>query len=203
MMRRVHFGILLAVILFVYANSLFNSFTMDDELYIFKNPQVTQPSLKQLFQPNKVSAVFRPVTFATFAVNYKLNGDRPFGYHLLNLSLHAGVTMLLFLVLRAILANEPRGNIIAFVAALLFAVHPVHTEAVASIVGRSELLAAGFLLAAWLFHLGGRTIPTFLCFAFAVLSKESAIVLLPLAVAGDYARGKLLHWARYVPISGA
>jgi tetratricopeptide (TPR) repeat protein len=203
MTRRAQLGILLAVSSFVYANSLFNSFTMDDELYIFGNPQVTRPSLKQLFQANKVSAVFRPVTFATFAVNYKLNGDRPFGYHLLNLLLHAGATMLLFLVLREILANEPRGDIIAFVAALLFAVHPLHTEAVASIVGRSELLAAGFLLAAWLFHLRGRTIATFVCFAFAVLSKESAIALLPLAVAGDYARGKLLHWARYVPIAAA
>src|SRR5260370_40769790 len=135
MTRRVQLGILLAVCSFVYADSLFNNFTMDDELYIFRNPQVTRLSLTQLFQPNKVSAVFRPVTFATFAVNYKLNGDRPFGYHLLNLLLHAGVTMLLFLVLREILANEPRGDIIAFVTALLFAVHPLHTEAVASIVG--------------------------------------------------------------------
>src|ERR1700747_423900 len=189
MMRRVHLGILLAVGLFVYANSLFNSFTMDDELYIFRNPQVTQPSLKQLFQPNKVSAVFRPVTFATFAANYKLNGDRPFAYHLLNLLLHAGVPLLLFLILREILANEPRGDIIAFVAALLFAVHPLHTEAVASIVGRSEVLAAGFLLAARLFPLRRPPIPTLVCFAGAVLAKESAIVLLPLAVAGDYARG--------------
>jgi len=70
MTRRAQLGILLAVSSFVYANSLFNSFTMDDELYIFGNPQVTRPSLKQLFQPNRVSAVFRPVTFATFAVNY-------------------------------------------------------------------------------------------------------------------------------------
>jgi hypothetical protein len=162
-----------------------------------------QPSLKQLFQANKVSAVFRPVTFATLAVNYQLNGDRPFGYHLLNLLLHAGVTVLLFLVLRKILASEPRGDTAAFVAALLFAVHPLHTEAVASIVGRSELLAAGFLLAAWLFHLRGRTILTLLCFVFAAFSKESAIVLLPLAVAGDYARGRVLRWTGYVPIAAA
>src|SRR5260370_7207930 len=176
MTRRVQLGILLAVCSFVYADSLFNNFTMDDELYIFRNPQVTRLSLTQLFQPNKVSAVFRPVTFATFAVNYKLNGDRPFGYHLLNLLLHAGVTMLLFLVLREILANEPRGDIIAFVAALLFAVHPLHTEAVASIVGRSELLAAGFLLAAWLFHLPGLTIPTLLFFPFSFLPNDHTSV---------------------------
>jgi hypothetical protein len=157
--------------------------------------------LKQLFQANKVSAVFRPVAFATLAVNYKLNGDRPFGYHLLNLLLHAGVTVLLFLVLRKIPASEARGDIVAFVAALLFAVHPLHTEAVASIVGRSELLAAGFLLAAWLFHLRGRTILTLLCFVFAVFSKESAIVLLPLAIAGDYARGRVLRRTGYVPIA--
>jgi Tfp pilus assembly protein PilF len=141
------------------------------------------------------------VTFSTLFLNWKISGDRPFAYHLVNWLLHAGVTVLLFLVLKAILGSQPRGDWVAFAAALLFAVHPIHTEAVASIVGRSELLAAGFLLAAWLFHLRGRAILGVLCFALALLSKESAIAFLPLALAGDYARGKLEPWTRYAPIA--
>lgn len=81
------------------------------------------------------------------------------GYHLLNLLLHAGVTWLLYLLLQAILGSSAQQKTTAFVAAMLFAVHPTHTEAVASVVGRAELLAAGFLLAGWILHLRDLEIP--------------------------------------------
>jgi tetratricopeptide (TPR) repeat protein len=197
MTDRTRLGLLLAVTILVYGNTLLNSFTADDELYIFHNPQVTAPSLQRLFHPNKVSDVFRPVTFATLALNWAAGGAGPFGYHLFNQLLHAGVTMLLYLLFRKLLASETQGSIIALVAGLLFAVHPIHTEAVASIVGRAELLASGFLLAAWLFHLQDRQIPALLCFLLALLSKESAAVFLPLAITGDYVRGKFKPLRRY------
>ena len=198
MKLRVQLGLLLAVLAVVYGNSLLNSFTMDDELYIFRNPQVTDLSVRELFQANKISNVFRPVTFATFQFNWATSGEKPFGYHLFNLSLHMAVALLLFFVLRTLFNGEPRGYIIAFAAALLFAVHPIHTEAVTSIVGRSELLAAGFLLAAWLLHLRDRWLLALLCFVLAVLSKESAVGFLPLALAGDYARRKFKPSYRYI-----
>jgi len=195
-------GILLVVTALVYGNSLGNSFTMDDELYIFRNPQVTSPSAHDLFQANAASKVFRPVTFATFSINWKLGRDNAFGYHLFNLLLHAAVTLLLFVLLRALLEREPHGASIAFAAALLFAVHPIHTEAVASIIGRSELLAAGFLMAAWLLHLLNRPALGGLCFVLALLSKESAIVFLPMVLSGDYATGKIKSWIKYAAIAG-
>ena len=194
---RSQIGILGAIVVIAYANSLFNGFTMDDELYILHNPQVTQHSLTLLAQPNATSNVFRPVTFATLALNWSSAGYEPFGYHLLNLLLHAVVVVLFLLVLRELLAESPHCESLCFVAALLFAVHPLHTEAVSSVVGRSELLAAGFLLAAWLFHLRDRYILAIISFVLALLSKESAIALLPLALAGDYARGKWKPLARY------
>ena len=195
-------AILLGLTILVYANSLFNGFTMDDELYVQRNPQVTEHTLRLLFQPNAISNVFRPVTFATLALNWTVAGYKPFGYHLVNIVLHAGVVVLLLLVLRRVLKGLPSGALICFVGALLFAVHPIHTEAVSSVVGRSELLAAGFLLAAWLFHLQDRWLLALLAFALALLSKESAIGLLPLALAGDFAQGKLKHWIRYAGIAG-
>lgn len=186
----------------VYGNSLPNSFTYDDFPYILNNPQVTNPSLRGFFEATKGSNVFRPVTFATFSLNWVLGDIHAFGYHLLNLLLHAAVVVLLYVVLRTLLENVPQATTVSFVAALLFAVHPIHTEAVASIAGRSELLAAGFLLGAWFLHLHDRPIPALVCFALALLSKESAVTLVPLVVAGDYVRGKLKPLSRYGWIAG-
>jgi tetratricopeptide (TPR) repeat protein len=201
MNERTRVALLPAAATLVYGNSLLNSFTYDDFPYVLNNPAVTNPSIKGFFEATRGSNVFRPVTFASFALNWLLGNVHALGYHLFNLLLHAAVTVLLYFVLRALLENVPRAETIAFVAALLFAVHPIHTEAVASIAGRSELLAAAFLLAAWLFHLHDRVAPALVCFVLAMLSKESAVAFLPLALAGDYVRGKLKPLARYAWIA--
>jgi len=202
MTERMRIGVLLGIALLVYANALVNGFTYDDEGYVLRSHAVQGGSLREMFQPTKGNNIFRPLAFATFAVNWAVGGVQPFGYHLVNLLLHTAVTLLLYLVLRTLLAPLARGEIVAFAAALLFAVHPIHTEAVTSIVGRAELLAAGFLLAAWLLHLQDRALAALLCFALALLSKESAVVFLPLVLAGDYALGKFKSLARYGWIGG-
>src|ERR1700720_1200269 len=181
-------GLLLAVVALIYGNTLRNEFTMDDGIYVLRNPQVTNASVRGLFAPNKASNVFRPLTFATFALNWRLGGARPFGFHLLNLILHAVASLLLYLLLEALLGASPSGKAVAFAAALVFAVHPLHTEAVSSVVGRAELLAVGFLFAAWILHLNDWQISAVICFVLALLSKESAVVFLPLLLVGDYAR---------------
>src|SRR5262249_10246556 len=93
------------------------------------------------------------------------------------------------------------GGMVAWVAALIFAVHPLHTEAVASVSGRSEVLAMGLVLAAWLLHLADRSVLTLVSFILALLAKESALAFVPLLIVGDYARGR---WkvARYWGIAG-
>jgi len=195
-------GLLLAVVALIYGNTLRNEFTMDDGIYVLRNPQVTQASVREFFTPNKFSNVFRPVTFATLALNWRVGGARPFGFHLFNLILHACVTWLLFLLLDEMLGASPQAKIVAFAAALIFAVHPLHTEAVASISGRAELLAAGFLFAAWILHLDDQQIPALICFVLALLSKESAVVFLPLLLVGDYAIGKWKPISRYALFAG-
>ena len=194
--------LLLAVAAVVYANILLNSFAMDDELYIFRNPTVTSPSLSNIFGATRANNVFRPITFGSLALNWAVGSNHPIGYHLFNLLVQLVVTLLVYLVLRKLLEPLAQGTIVAWVAALLFAVHPIHTEAVAAIVGRSELLAAAFLLGAWLLHLNDRPIFALICFILALLSKESAVVLVPLVVLGDYARGKLNPLSRYGAIAG-
>jgi tetratricopeptide (TPR) repeat protein len=197
MKERLLVGLLLAAVALVYCNTLVNQFAMDDELYIMRNVQVTDPSLHRLLSLSQFSNVFRPVTFATLALNWALSGAEPLGYHLLNLILHAGVTWLLYILLQGLLGYSPEGKTVAFVAALLYAVHPIHTEAVTWAVGRAELLAAGFLFAGWILHLRDRPIESLACFALAMLSKESAVAFFPLVLLGDYTIGKWKPRLRY------
>jgi Tfp pilus assembly protein PilF len=109
------------------------------------------------------------------------------------------VTWLLYLLLEDLLASLPEGRTVAFAAALLYAVHPIHTEAVSWVVGRAELLAAGFLFAGWILHLRDRPVASLVCFALALLSKESALAFFPLVLIGDYVIGKQKSWLRYAP----
>lgn len=195
---------MLAVVLALYANTLWDGFTFDDFHYVLDNPTVTTFSLKGLFAPAKLEErlrFFRPLTFATYQLNWAFTRARPWSYHLFNAILHALVCLLLYLVLRRLLTGIAGEALIAWVAAGLFAVHPIHAEAVASVVGRSELLAAVFLLTAWLLHLREQTLPELACFALAMLAKESAVAYLPLVFLGDFARGKLRPVWRYAAIA--
>jgi len=216
MKDRLCIALLLAVVALAYGNSLPNQFTLDDGYYIVENPHVTNPSVQGMFEPQTYTKVFRPVTFATLALNWNLAPGQPFGFHLFNVILHALVTLLLYLLLQTIFSGLPgrapltqadlslERNATVFAAAALFAVHPIHTEAVSSIVGRSELLAAGFLFAAWILHLRDLPLLAAICFLSALLSKESAAVFLPLILIADYARNEWkprIHYFLFVGVT--
>lgn len=194
--------ILVGVSVAVYSNTLANLFAMDDGLYILENPTVTEPTLHKFFQTNGFSNVFRPVTFATLAANYRTSREHPIGYHATNILLEAAVPVLLYFLLTVLLEPLEGAANIAFAAALIFAVHPIHTEAVASAANRSEILAAGFVFAAWLLHLKGRPWTALACFVAALLSKESAVVFLPLIIVADYVRGNWKPISRYATLAG-
>ncbi|KAF3705143.1 Transmembrane and TPR repeat-containing protein 2 [Channa argus] len=85
---------------------------------------------------------FRPLCTLSFRLNYTLHGLHPWGYHLLNVLLHGLVTALFTAFSRPLLG----GGWWSLLAGLLFASHPVHTEAVAGVVGRADIGAALFFL---------------------------------------------------------
>jgi len=201
MNERTRVALLMSITILVYANTLANGFAFDDGYYVLHNQAVTTLSFRQLFHP-MANNVFRPAMFASLALNWAAGGGQAFGYHLLNIFLHLAVTLLLYFLLRKLLEQVLHVNSIAFATAALFAVHPIHAEAVAWISGRSELLAAGFLLGAWLLHLHDEPIATLLCFVLALLSKESSVIFLPLVIAGDHVRGELKPFRRYAWIAG-
>ncbi|KAL1495849.1 hypothetical protein AB1Y20_014493, partial [Prymnesium parvum] len=118
----------------------------DDLKAISENPDVTGASASSLLHndfwghPLRSAGThgsYRPLTTLTFRWNFQLHGHEPFGYHLVNLVLHTLASALWAVFLRSIVPNAPRARA---AAAALFAVLPVHCDAVASVVGRAELL---------------------------------------------------------------
>nr|XP_048277687.1 protein O-mannosyl-transferase TMTC4 isoform X2 [Myodes glareolus] len=103
---------------------------------------------------------YRPLTVLTFRINYYLSGGfHPVGFHVVNILLHGGISILtldVFSVLFGGLQYTSKGRRVhlapraSLLAALLFAVHPVHTECVAGVVGRADLLCALFFLLSFL-----------------------------------------------------
>lgn len=85
---------------------------------------------------------YRPLTVLTFKINHILGGTNAFGYHLVNVLLHCLATSLVINLGRHILPCE----ISTLLSGLLFAIHPIHTEAVAGLTGRADLIACIFFI---------------------------------------------------------
>ena len=145
---------LIVITLLVYANTLQNGYVLDDLAVIQNNSLVkegfsgipellTTPRFKGF--ENIVNDSYRPLSLVTFAIEYQLFGPNPTEGHLFNILFFAGCVVLLFIFLNKLFNGRKTG--IAVVAALLFAVHPVHTEVVANIKSRDELLC--FFFAFW------------------------------------------------------
>jgi tetratricopeptide (TPR) repeat protein len=196
--------LLVAVAVGCYLNSLSGALIYDDLNAIVRNPAVTDLDVRRIvstgswFAPTGDAALYRPVTTASLAANYALHGTAPLGYHVVNVVLHAAVCVLLVLVLARVTGEAT----IALLAGFLFAAHPVHTEAVASVVGRAELLAAGLALLSWWIvvarrGVAPRIVAALVLFAGA-LAKENAITIVAVAVAADLIYRRRLDLAAYV-----
>ena len=171
------FAALLAIL--VYLNTLPNSFIFDDWQQIVDNPFLRRADgLRKIFTtgvwefiggPVGVSNFYRPLMHTLFWLGFRWFGVNPAGYHALSIVLHAAVTLLVFLALGRLQLGGPtagrggptesvqerqQATLVAGLAAILFATHPVHTEAVAWISAYPDLLSALFsLLAIWLYLL--------------------------------------------------
>lgn len=141
-----------------YANSIGNGFAYDDQKILIENPLVTtgnwRAALHSSWWPRVVegSGLYRPFTSASFSAEWVLSGGSPVAFHSLNVIVHALVSLLVFVLLLEL--GSAAG---ALAGAALFAVHPLHTEAVANVVGRAELYAALFYLAACIVYWRGRS----------------------------------------------
>ncbi|MFN5224082.1 MAG: tetratricopeptide repeat protein [Bacteroidota bacterium] len=185
-------GILVAIVSFIlYANTLVHQYALDDYSLILEN-RVTQKGLEGI--PEILSnsyrygyymatdGLYRPVVRIMFAAEWEWGGGKPALGHVINVILFALTGLFLFRVLFKLTSG---GLMIAFMASLLFACHPIHTEVVANIKSRDEILAFLFCVLAldqylkWLDKSGW--VPAALSGLFMFLamgSKESAITFL-------------------------
>ncbi|XP_046922808.1 protein O-mannosyl-transferase TMTC1 isoform X2 [Lynx rufus] len=141
-----------------YGRSLQGEFVHDDVWAIVNNPDVrpgaplrwgifTNDFWGKGMAENTSHKSYRPLCVLTFKLNVFLTGMNPFYFHAVNVILHCLVTLVLMYTCdKAVFRNRR----LAFATALLFAVHPIHTEAVAGIVGRADVLACLLFLLAFL-----------------------------------------------------
>ncbi|CAN5593570.1 hypothetical protein BH20VER3_BH20VER3_05450 [soil metagenome] len=165
-----HLSLLALFGLLVHAPALSGQLVWDDDYLARDNPFIKSPLLileafrHHLFL-DSFSGHYRPVQNISFMVDYFFWNSNTFGYHLTNVLLHIGSGILLYFLLRRLLRSllgSNSGNeavslpILAFVTALLWVVHPVHSAAVDYISGRADSLAFLMACAAWLLHLRAR-----------------------------------------------
>ena len=215
---------LVVVTIAVNINTLANEFVWDDIPQILDNRWITDTVyLKDIFtnnvagfETNSATSYYRPLMYVFFIGIYKVCGLASWAWHLTNVLLHAGVVIVLFQLVRQLFQqiddkNSQSAELISFVAALLFAVHPIHSEAVAWISAMPELSYSLFyLLAVWLYLrtrpdngvLDANYVASLSLYFLAMLCKEPAITMPLIIIAFDYASLKKLHslpFRRYLP----
>jgi Tfp pilus assembly protein PilF len=188
--------LLVILCLLVYANGLSGEFVWDDQLQLFRNvnirsvdniPRAFTTSLWSFMYAqdpatnnNAFDRYYRPLQTVIYILVYQIAGLSPFAYHLANVILHCIATLLVYLVCRQLGLD----SVIALLAGVLFAVHPVHTEAVTWIAGVGDVACGIFYFAAlltFLRHLDTENVKwlwlSLICFLAALFSKEMAATL--------------------------
>jgi tetratricopeptide (TPR) repeat protein len=210
-----------ALALLAYSNSFRTGLSLDGRAIVQNDPRIREATIQNLgliatkdyWWPTSRDRLYRPMTTASFLLNYAIlgNGENPSGYHWLNFVLHLGNAWLVYsLCLLLLQRAEP-----ALLAASLWTVHPLHTECVTNLVGRADLLAGMAILAGLLAYARITESPARpslraagALFAVAVagmFSKENSAVLLGLLVLWDLSFGKSgrQSFRRRIPAYGA
>src|SRR5579872_5798315 len=140
-----------------YLNTLFNDFVYDDSVQVLENPYIQSfRHIGQIFTTSAWSFTgrgpsnyYRPMMSLGYLFCYEIFGRSAWGFHAVNIGLHAAVTGAVFLAGRRLFQSRS----VAFWAAALFALHPIHTESVAWIGGVTDLEVTFFYLLAFFFYL--------------------------------------------------
>jgi protein O-mannosyl-transferase len=204
----------------VYLNALANGFVFDDEYQVVRNPWIKSfrniPTVFSTgvwgFEGAGPSNYYRPAMHLLYMVTFHICGASPWGFHAVNIGLHAAVSVLVFFLVVRVLTNSGVGTPLfpAGVAAILFATHPIHTEAVTSVMSVTDVALTFFYILSLYFHIrsseNGKTGLIFSVPAFflATLCKETALTLPLILVAydlilvkGGFTFARL--WKRHLP----
>ncbi|OGL51837.1 MAG: hypothetical protein A3G31_12705 [Candidatus Schekmanbacteria bacterium RIFCSPLOWO2_12_FULL_38_15] len=187
----------------VYSSSLNSSFVWDDIILIVENPSIkTFKVFDNVFSRDFFDiygdaiefkyGYWRPVITLSYMVDYLIWGLNPSGFHLTNILLHIFNCLLVYFIL----LKDFRNWVVPFIATFLFAIHPIHTESVSWVAGRTDVVAATFFLLSFLLFQKsindeGRLKAKFyifsiLVFSLAMVSKEMVIILPAVLIAYRY-----------------
>ena len=181
----IQISLLLIITLVVFYPLLSAKFTNLDDVEMmmrFTAPDVPI-SIRHLFFPSGIDRYYRPLLISSFLLDKAIWQQEPAGFHLTNYLLHAANALLLYFILVGLYQRlKIKQYLPPLFGALLFAVHPLTCESVAWISGRTDVMATFFCLAGFSFYLSdfrGRQVPVAICLLAGLLSKESALSLVP------------------------
>ena len=207
---RLHSLLIMLLAFILYANTLGHDYTQDDAIVIYDNMFTQQgvqgiPGILQydtfygFFKTEGKSKLvsggrYRPFTLIMFAIEWQIFERNPMIGHLVNIILYGLLGICIYLFLIRLLKSPPNGiepAMLALITALLYIAHPIHTEAVANIKGRDEIMSMlGSILALWMMFKYVDTsklkyaVYAALSFFVALMSKENAITFLAIAPVG-------------------
>lgn len=212
--KRTHwsFGLVIVLLAFIqFSNTIGHDFAWDDKIVIQENDRVQEgfsgiPDLTKKYNSGlrKDQYGYRPVTLISFAIDYDLSNGKPAFFHFMNVLYFSLLCLILFFVLQRIFHQF--SPLLPFLITVLFVVHPIHVEVVANIKSRDEILALLFCLLSlhqlikfadtkhWK-HIA----LTILFFGLGFLSKENAVVFLPIYLITLLGRTSL-GWKRILKI---
>jgi tetratricopeptide (TPR) repeat protein len=150
-------AIIVVAAFLAYAPSITGGFIMDDDLLLTSNPLIKAADGLFYFWCTTKSPEYYPITNSMFWIEWRLWGMDPIGYHVTNLILHIVEALLIWLILRRMLIPG------AFLAAVIFTVHPVNVESVAWIAQLRNVMAMLFFLLSILWYLKYATSKTIAC----------------------------------------
>jgi len=174
----------------LYLNTLSHDFVWDDHTYVLGNPQFQKGQyFFHYFVSDFCDGVnedcffYRPLVSLTYLMDQLFWGSNPFGYHLTNVVIHILVSLLVFAVVWTLLQNK----MAAWIGAILFAIHPIHSESVSFVAARTDPPATLFYLLAFVLYLKTSQFKgvqgvlvqavSLLCFSLALATKEIAVTL--------------------------
>ena len=194
---RLYYLLIFLTAFLLYANTIPNSFSFDDDYVTYHNAQIKKgikgiPEILTSRYSLKENHTFgyRPIAKVTYAIEYQFFGENPHISHLFNIFLYALTGIFLFILLKKLFSKY--NSFILLMTTLLFMAHPVHTEVVASLKNREEILSFLFsilTLITLINYLRGkkliRLLLSILLFILAILSKLNAVIfvlIIPLAL---------------------
>ena len=189
----------------VFLPSIGGEFLWDDELLIVHNPAIKHISnIPHFFTMHffagsfDESQFYRPLVSIFNTLQYSVTGLKPWSWHAVNFLLHALCSLLCFFLLKDVIELEEKP---AFFGAVLFAVHPVHSESVSFISGRTDILVMIFMLGSILLYYSRKKFSltaSAIFFTAAVLCKELALVLPAVFLGLDYYREKEFNFSSWL-----